>query len=194
MNSAAKDPPGLTPSSPSCLYVNTRQLSIYIAPRPKQQHHQKPLASPPFNMECEQSPANASELEEIPHISTLSLAQLEASIARQEAYSRKALGNAFAGRQEAERHREAAIQCDADAQASRVRYEEAEHVINELRKAIVDKNRHMLEGHLEPGRIQISNKRQHVGDLPKCKRNHLRLELMIIISPQAQDQTFRGSD
>jgi len=98
-------------------------------------------------MEREQSAANRSEPEEIPHISTLSLAQLEASLAQQEAYSREALGNAFAGRQEAERHREATIQCDADAQASGVRYEEAEHVIHELRKALLEKNKHMLGGH-----------------------------------------------
>ena len=120
-------------------------------------------------MEREQSAASDSEPEEIPHISTLSLAQLEASLAQQEAYSREVLGYAFAGRQEAQRHREAAIQCDANAQLSRVRYEEAELAIHELRKAIVEKNKHMLEGHLDRGHVRAPNenndKRQRVGDL-----------------------------
>ena len=40
------------------------------------------------------------------------------SLAQQEAYSRDVLGYAFAGRQEAERLREAAIQCDDDAKVS----------------------------------------------------------------------------
>lgn len=114
-------------------------------------------------MEREQS--NGPDVEEIPHISTLSLAQLEASLAQQEAYSREALDNAFAGRHDAERLREAATQCDADAQVSRVRYEEAEHMIHELRKALVEKIKHILEGRVEPGRVRASKKRQHVSDI-----------------------------
>jgi hypothetical protein len=61
-------------------------------------------------MEQDQSLAIGPEVQEIPHISTLSLAQLEAALAQQEACSREALGNAFAGRREAEQHREAAIE------------------------------------------------------------------------------------
>ena len=111
--------------------------------------------------------ANGSDvdLEEMPHISTLSLAQLEASLAQQEAYSRDALEIAFAARHEAERLREAAIRCDADAQVSRDRYEESEHLVHELRKAIVEHNKNMLSGYIEPGRVRASMKRQHVSDL-----------------------------
>lgn len=121
-------------------------------------------------MEQHPPPANGSDVdvEEIPHISTLSLAQLEASLARQEAYSKEALDDAFAARREAERLREATIKCDADAQVSRVRYEEAEHVIYELRKAIVEYNKNMLDGQVESGRVQALGKRQHVSEVSEC--------------------------
>jgi hypothetical protein len=107
-------------------------------------------------------------VEEIPHISTLSLAQLQTSLAEQEAESREALGNAFASRNEAARLRELALKCDADAQASRARYEEAELVIHELRKAIVEQNKNMLDGQVEPGRDHAFGKRQRVSDVHKC--------------------------
>ena len=116
-------------------------------------------------MEPDHSSANGTELEEIPHISTLNLAQLEASLAQQEAYSREALGNAFSDKQEAERHKAAATQCEANARTSRLRYEEAELVIHELCKAVVERNKQMLEEQLESSHARASEKRQHVRDV-----------------------------
>lgn len=111
-------------------------------------------------MERERSPADDSEPEEIPHINSLSLAQLEASLAQQEAYSREVLANALANRQAAKRYRETAIQCDANVQTSRVRYEEAERIIHELRKALVERKKNTLAEHSEPGHVQAAGKRQ----------------------------------
>jgi hypothetical protein len=145
-------------------------------------------------MERVQSPANSPEVEEIPHISTLNLPQLEASLAQQEGYSKDALADAFAGKQDAERHREAVIQCEADARASQSRYEEAELVIHELRKAIVEQNKKILESGSEPGCVRALQKRQHVSDILCCISVGLLPKLTFDVSPRAQNRTCQGSE
>ena len=145
-------------------------------------------------MERHQSNGPAvEEIPEVPHISTLSLAQLEAALEQQEAYSREALGNAFAGRQEAEPHREAAVQCDANAKAYLFRYEEAELVIHELRKALVAQNRNILDGGVEPGRVQALVKRQHVSDVHWCASIFV-LKLTADASPPLPNPTCHGKE
>lgn len=145
-------------------------------------------------MERQLSLANGSpDVEEIPDIRSLSLAQLETLLAQHEAGSQEALRDAFASRDEAERLREAATRCDADAQASRARYEHAEYVIHELRKAIVEQNKNILKGLVEPGRIRAYGKRQHVSAILWFASLSL-LELTDDASAQVPNQTCHGSE
>lgn len=106
---------------------------------------------------------DSSAPEEIPHASTLALPELEALLAQQEACSRDALGSALAKKEEAERLLEQASKSEDEAQILRVRYEETEMVIQELRKLIVEKNKQTLEKQFETtSRSQASAKRHHV--------------------------------
>lgn len=113
-------------------------------------------------MQRNRSAANGPEVEEIPHASTLSLAHLQAILAQQEAESREALDKAYAGIRQAARYREAAVKCEDNSQAARARYEEAEIVIHELRKIIVEKNKQIIDGHVEPHQVRATEKRRRV--------------------------------
>lgn len=117
-------------------------------------------------MQKNRSAANAPEVEEIPHASTLSLAHLQAFLAQQEAESREALDKAYAGIRQAARYREAANKCEDNSRAARVRYEEAEIVIHELRKIIVEKNKQIIDGHVEPYQVRAPGKRRRVSGYP----------------------------
>lgn len=82
-------------------------------------------------------------------ISTLNLQQLRSLLAEHENSSRKALDNALLKKQSAERHYEITREREAEAQSYLRRYEEAELVVQELRKAIVDRSKVVLERQYE---------------------------------------------
>ena len=110
----------------------------------------------------ERMSTESSVPEEIPHASTLALPELEALLNQHEAQSRDALGSALAKKQESEHLIEQASKAEDEAQSFRIRYEEAEVTIQELRKLIVENNKQTLERQLDsPSRA--SAKRPSVG-------------------------------
>ena len=144
-------------------------------------------------MERGRSAVNGPDVEEIPNVSTLSLAQLEAILADQEAESRKELDKAFTGIRQAARYRKAAVKCEDNSRAARSRYEDAEIVINELRKIIVERNKQIIDGQVEPHQARASEKRRRVSGSNHRSRVYT-LELTADASHQALLQTCHGNE
>ena len=136
---------------------------------------------------------NRSDVEKIPDVRTLSLAQLETILAQQEVESRTALDKAFAGIRQAARYRETANKCEDNSRAARLRYEDAEIVMREVRKIIVERNKQSIDGHVEPCQVRSSEKRNHVSDIHE-DANLFRLELTVNASPRAPVQTCHENE
>jgi hypothetical protein len=106
---------------------------------------------------------NSSDVEEIPHASVLSLPDLELLLSQQEARSRDILAAALSKKQEAKRLIERARECEDVAQSLRVRYENKESALQEIRKLIVEKNKQTLEEKFEAASLSCALvKRPHV--------------------------------
>lgn len=115
----------------------------------------------------------SSTPEEIPHVSTLALPDLEALLAQQEQRSKEALGVALAKKEKAERLHERARAKEEEAQTFRMRYENTESTIHELRKLIVEKNKQALEKQFETKEhTRASVKRPRVSSESTTRSHH----------------------
>lgn len=115
-----------------------------------------------FRMEINRSLADGSEPAEIVDISNLDLRQLRTLLEEHELSSRDALDKALLKKQSAELYYELTRTREAQAQSYLRRYEDAEVVVQELRKAIVDRSKLVLERQFVTSPTPAREKRQHV--------------------------------
>lgn len=113
-------------------------------------------------MEVSRSQADGSEPVEIVDISNLDLRQLRTLLEENELSSRDALDKALLKKQSAERYYELTRTREAEAQSYLRRYEDAEIIVQELRKAIVDRSKLVLERQFVTSPPPAREKRQHV--------------------------------
>jgi len=106
-------------------------------------------------------------------------------LAEREHSSRKALDSALLKKQSAERHYEITREREAEAQSFLRLYEEAELVVQELRKTTVDRTKLVLERQYEPSPVRAPEKRQRVA-IPKTS---VVVRADHDVSHRAQDQT-----
>jgi len=113
-------------------------------------------------MEITRSLADASEPVEIVDTSNLDLQQLRTLLEEHELSSRNALDKALLKKQSAERYYELTRTRESEAQSYLRRYEDAELVVQELRKAIVDRSKLVLERQFVTSSVPAREKRHHV--------------------------------
>lgn len=123
--------------------------------------------------EVSRSQADASEPAEIVDISHLDLRQLRTLLEEKELSSRDALDKALLKKQSAERYYELTRTREAEAQSYLHRYEDAEVVVQELRKAIVDRSKLVLERQFLSSPVPAREKRHHVSLQTRIQHSEL---------------------
>lgn len=115
----------------------------------------------------EMEPAHSSIRNPLPeapvNIDSLSLAELKTSLAQHESQSNAALEKASAKKEESEQLIARASRRDAQAQELRLHYEVGERVAQDIRNAIVLRNKQALEKTFQPGE---TTKRRRVSHDP----------------------------